>query len=55
MTPAMASGLTERVWDMADIVALIEQAEAVPSLNVERTALSQTATLPASARSGTLP
>jgi hypothetical protein len=34
-TPAMAAGLTERVWDMADIVALIERAEApVPALNV---------------------
>ena len=27
-TPAMAAGLTERVWDMADIVAMIERAEA---------------------------
>jgi hypothetical protein len=23
----MASGLTDRVWDMADVVTLIEQAE----------------------------
>ena len=28
-TPAMAAGLTERVWDMADVVALIEQSEAL--------------------------
>ena len=34
-TPAMAAGLTERVWDMADVVAMIERAEApVPVLNV---------------------
>jgi IS1 family transposase len=34
-TPAMAAGLTERVWDMADVVAMIERAEApVPALNV---------------------
>jgi hypothetical protein len=26
-TPAMAAGLTERVWDMADVVALIEESE----------------------------
>ena len=35
ITPAMAAGLTERVWDMADVVAMIERAEApVPALNV---------------------
>jgi IS1 family transposase len=27
VTPAMAAGLTDRVWDMADVVAMIEQAE----------------------------
>ena len=27
VTPAMAAGLTERVWDMADVVALIEESE----------------------------
>jgi hypothetical protein len=25
--PAMATGLTDRVWDMADVVAMIEEAE----------------------------
>ena len=28
MTPAMAAGLTDRVFDMTDLVELIEQAEA---------------------------
>jgi len=27
VTPAMAAGLTDRVWDMADVVAMIEQSE----------------------------
>ena len=26
-TPAMAAGLTDRVWDMADVVTMIERAE----------------------------
>ena len=26
-TPAMAAGLTDRVWDTADVVAMIEQSE----------------------------
>ena len=25
VTPAMAAGVTERLWDMADIVALVEE------------------------------
>lgn len=28
VTPAMAAGLADRVFDMSDVVALIEQAEA---------------------------
>ena len=28
VTPAMAAGLTDRVFDISDIVALIEQSEA---------------------------
>ena len=27
MTPAMAAGLTDRVWDMADVVRLLEEVE----------------------------
>jgi hypothetical protein len=27
MTPAMAAGVTDRVWDMAEVVSLIEEAE----------------------------
>lgn len=35
-TPAMAAGLTERVWDMADVVALIEESEMlVPAAQAE--------------------
>ena len=34
VTPAMQAGLTDRVFDMADIVALIEQAEAPQPANV---------------------
>lgn len=35
-TPAMAAGLTERVWDMADVVALIAESEMlVPAAQAE--------------------
>ena len=30
MTPAMAAGVTDRLWEMADLVAIIEAAEAKP-------------------------
>ena len=33
---AMAAGLTDRVWDMADVVAMIEQSEMlVPAAQAE--------------------
>jgi IS1 family transposase len=36
VTPAMAAGLTERVWDMSDVVALIEESEMlVPAAHAE--------------------
>ncbi len=36
VTPAMAAGLTGRVWDMADVVALIEESEMlVPAAHAE--------------------
>ena len=31
VTPAMAAGVTDRVWEIADIVALIEEAPKVKS------------------------
>ena len=30
MTPAMAAGVTDRLWDVEDLVALVEAAEACP-------------------------
>ena len=30
MTPAMAAGVTDRLWEMADLVAIVEAAEAKP-------------------------
>ena len=31
MTPAMAAGVTDRLWDMSDLVAIVEAAEAPPA------------------------
>jgi len=31
VTPAMAAGVTDRLWEVADIVALVDAAEAKPS------------------------
>jgi len=31
VTPAMAAGVTDRLWDMADLVAIVEAAEAPPA------------------------
>jgi hypothetical protein len=31
ITPAMAAGVTDHVWNMADIVAMIEAAEPAPA------------------------
>ena len=30
MSPAMAAGVTDRLWDMADLVAVLEAAEPMP-------------------------
>ncbi len=30
MTPAMAAGVTDRLWEVADLVAIVEAAEAKP-------------------------
>ena len=30
VTPAMAAGVTERLWEIADIAKLVEQAESTP-------------------------
>lgn len=36
VTPALQAGLTDRVWDMADIVCLVEEAEMlVPTAHAE--------------------
>jgi hypothetical protein len=34
MTPAMAAGLTDRLWDIEDIVALLERQEAAEAPKV---------------------
>ena len=31
MTPAMAAGVTDRLWDVSDLVAVLEAAEAKPA------------------------
>jgi hypothetical protein len=31
MTPAMAAGVTDRLWEMADLVSVVEAADAKPS------------------------
>ena len=30
MTPAMAAGVTNKLWEMADVVAIVEAADAKP-------------------------
>lgn len=30
MTPAMAAGITDKLWEMADLVAVVEAAEEAP-------------------------
>ena len=31
MTPAMAAGVTDRLWEIGDVVAFVEAAEAKPT------------------------
>ena len=31
MTPAMAAGVTDRLWDMSDLMAVLEATEAAPA------------------------
>ncbi len=31
VTPAMAAGVSDRLWDIADIVKMVEEAEAKPT------------------------
>jgi hypothetical protein len=36
MTPAMAAGVTDRLWDMSDLVAVLEAAEAADAQPAKR-------------------
>ena len=31
VTPAMAAGVTDRLWEMSDLVAILDAAEAAPA------------------------
>ena len=31
VTPAMAAGVTDKLWDMSDLVAIVEAAESAPA------------------------